>query len=220
MDQTTTASQGSDLEVLRLQLEEDGKYFYNQNSQEARDRLLHTLQTNDYREIISTAVDKSDLANVFVKVGVLGHVDLLEAFLHFGMHVDMKDQDGWTALICASWKGHEECVRLLLDHNASVDVRNDFNATALMYASQGSKTSIVEMLLEKNANPDLQNSIGTTALMLASDWNHREVIELLLNRGADIDLKNKKGQTALDLTKNKEIKELLQNHVSTSYVLK
>ena len=76
------------------------------------------------------------------------------------------------------------------------------------------------MLLEKNANPDLQRNNGWTALMYASYHCHKETVQLLLNHGADVNLKNEEGQTALDLADDEEIKEMIQNHVNTSYVLK
>jgi ankyrin repeat protein len=221
MDQTTTASQGSDLEALRLQLEEDGKYYCNNsNSHEARDRLLHTLQTNDCREIIAAIVNGSDLANAFVRAVVQNHVYILQAFLNHGMNVDIRSQGGSTALMVASYGGREVCVRLLLDHNAKVDVQSNLGIAALMFACREGKTKVVEMLLEKNANPDLQDNHGMTALMYASENSRKEIVELLLNRGVDIDLKEKDGKTALDRAKTEEIKEMLRNHVTTSYVLK
>jgi ankyrin repeat protein len=61
---------------------------------------------------------------------------------------------------------------------------------------------------------------GSTALMFSSNLGHKEVVELLLNHGVDIDLKSKHGKTALDLANGEEIKEMFQNHVNTSYVLK
>jgi len=33
-------------------------------------------------------------------------------------------------------------------------------------------------------------------------------------------LKNNQGKTALDMAKTEEIKEMIQNHINTSYVLK
>jgi ankyrin repeat protein len=56
--------------------------------------------------------------------------------------------------------------------------------------------------------------------MLASQNGRKDIVQLLLNHGADIDLKDYEGDTALDWAKKKEIKEMLLNHVNTSYVLK
>ena len=56
--------------------------------------------------------------------------------------------------------------------------------------------------------------------MCASQYGHKEIVQLLLNRGANIDLKNEDGQTALDYAKTDEIKEMIQNHINTSYILK
>jgi hypothetical protein len=47
--------------------------------------LLHTLQNNDCREIITAVANKDVLANAFVRAGNGGDVDVLEALLNHGM---------------------------------------------------------------------------------------------------------------------------------------
>ena len=56
--------------------------------------------------------------------------------------------------------------------------------------------------------------------MCASQYGHKEIVQLLLDFNADIDLKDNKGKTAFDLAETEEIREMIQNHVNTSYVLK
>ena len=56
--------------------------------------------------------------------------------------------------------------------------------------------------------------------MFASQEGHQEIIELLLDYNADIDLKNDYGHAAVELAWNDGIKEMIRNHVNTSYVLK
>jgi ankyrin repeat protein len=219
----TATTHPVDLEAVRLQLKEDGRFYSdyrNQNPKEARERLLHTLQSNDCREIIATVVNEDDLVSAFAGAAYKGHVDVLEAFLHHGMNIDSKDKDGWTALMHASYIGQEDCVRFLLDHNASVNIQDNYEMTALTLASQDSNIKIVEMLLEKNANPDIQNNNGMTALMFACSYDSKEIVQFLLNHNADIELKNDDGKTVLDLTNDDDIKELLLNHVTSNFVLK
>ncbi len=57
-------------------------------------------------------------------------------------------------------------------------------------------------------------------LMIASQYGCEEIVEMLLDHNADTGLKDIDGKTALDLSIKKEIKEVLRNHVNTSYLLK
>ena len=126
----------------------------NNNNEVNRQNFLEVLQNNDCREIIANCVDGDNLANSFVRAGARKHVDIMQAFLDHGMNIDVKNRNGWTPLMNASYYRHKDIVQLLLDHNA------------------------------------------------------------------DIDLKNNEGETAPDWAKTDEIKEMIQNHVNTSYVLK
>ena len=163
------------------------EYIYSNGEVEKRQNVLQILQDNDCRELIGKCVDGDKFANASTYASYRNHVDLLQAFLEYGINVDVKDRNGFTALIYACGNGHKEIVRLLLNYNT---------------------------------NPDLRNKHGWTALMSASYQGHKEIVQLLLDHNADIDLKNNNGKTALDLARNQEIEEMIQNHVSTTYVLK
>ena len=56
--------------------------------------------------------------------------------------------------------------------------------------------------------------------MLASQLGRKENVQLLLDHNADVTLRDKAGKTALHYAKTQEIKEMIQNHVNTSYTLK
>ena len=146
------------------------------------------LQNNDCREVISKCVDGDRLSDAFVCAGNKNHTDILQAFLDHGMNINIKDEYGDTALMCASRFGSEKSVTFLLN---------------------------------QNANPNIQDSDdGNNALIYASYNGYKGIVQLLLNHNVDIDLKTNFGQTALDYAKTEEIKEMIQNHVNTSYVLK
>jgi len=142
-------------ELLSDQLEK-AVVDYNKflSGQEKRQNLLQVLQSNDFLKIITKSVGGNNFANSFVFASCWNHPDILQAFLNQGINIDVKDRNGWTALISASQHGHKQIVQLLLNHNA------------------------------------------------------------------DTDLKNNHGDAALDVTDDEDIKEMIQNHVNTSYVLK
>ena len=156
-------------------------------SVEKRQALLTFLQNNDCREVVAERVDGDNVAYAFAQAAIWNHVDILKELLNRGLNVNIENEFGWTALLCACDCGNEESAVLLLQNNANVD---------------------------------FQDSSGWTALISASNWDRKNIVQLLLDHNADVDLKNNEGKTALDVAKTGEFKEMLQNHVNTSYVLK
>ena len=125
-----------------------------------------------------------------------------------------------SAFVFAGDENHVEILQAFLDHGINVDVKDQISNTALIEASAYGHEESVRLLLNHNANPDIQNKSGWTALMHACWYENNGIVQLLLDHNADIDLKNSKGKTALDLAQTEQIKEMIQNHVNTSYVLK
>lgn len=140
-----------------------------------------------------------------------------------GASVNMKDKDGYTALMWASVNGYKSVVvrgqllyesvaKQLLNRGASTDEKNKNGHTALMMACMHGHKEVAEALLDRKAQPDVQTEDGRTALMVASEYGHTEVAELLLDRGAYDDRTDVNGCTALMVAsehRNKDVVELL-----------
>jgi len=67
-----------------------------------------------------------------------GRLDLAELLLEAGADVNVQDEDGSTALMCASEHGHVDLVKLLLsqtncDANVADNVRSDFTSYFLWH---------------------------------------------------------------------------------------
>ena len=126
------------------------------------------------------------------------------------------------AFICAGQLNHHDILQTLLDFGMNIDIKDNFGNTALIYASQYGHEESVRLLLYRNVNVNvnIQNKSGYSALMYASGNRYKNVVQLLLDHNADIDLKCENNKTASDWTNDEEIKEMIQNHVTTSYVLK
>uniref|UniRef100_A0A0G4I4Q6 Uncharacterized protein n=1 Tax=Chromera velia CCMP2878 TaxID=1169474 RepID=A0A0G4I4Q6_9ALVE len=124
------------------------------------------------------------------------------------LSLDMRDEDGYTALMLASVNGHTDTVRLLVDAKANVDtlveVTDCFKppgdqSTALILASEKGHTEIVGLLLAAQANVDTQKYNGDTALMAAVFNGHTDIVQLLIDADANADIQNIVGSTALTL---------------------
>uniref|UniRef100_A0A0G4HY28 Uncharacterized protein n=1 Tax=Chromera velia CCMP2878 TaxID=1169474 RepID=A0A0G4HY28_9ALVE len=145
-----------------------------------------------------------------------------------GTNVDVLDENGKTALICASDRGHAVIVQLLLDARANTDIQDQQDSgggdlasflfrrnivtlrTALMYAASNGHTDIVRLLLKAKANVNIQDNRGHTALISASNPGHAEVVQLLIEAQTNVDCLDGKGKTALLCASSKGHTKIVQ----------
>ena len=97
-----------------------------------------------------------------------GYVNSVKVLLDKGADVNAKNNDGWTALMCASEKGYAKIVSMLLKNGADVNAKNNGGWTALMKASQEAYKEIVEILLKNGADVNAVTKNGYTALKLVN----------------------------------------------------
>ena len=124
--------------------------------------------------------------------------------------VNMKDNDGNTALMSAVCREDYNTVKLLLDNGADVNMENKYGRTALMYAVDIEYYNTVKLLLDNGADVNMQNKYGGTALDYAIYREDYNTVKLLLDNGADVNMKNNDGDTALDYAKEYERTEIIE----------
>jgi ankyrin repeat protein len=131
--------------------------------------------------------------------------------------VNMRDQDGRTALMYASYNGHTEIVNELLKKGAKINERDQNGRTALMFAASGPFTETVRLLLDNKAEPDMADGEEHfTALMYAAAEGQLAVVRVLLEGKADPTLKDVDGDNAVTFaTKNghKEVADLIMSYI-------
>ena len=135
-----------------------------------------------------------------------GDINAVKQLLSQGAGVNLKDPDGNTPLILASWHGDTKMVQFLINtKDIDLDMPNHHGTTALMLASVNGQTQIVKLLMDYGADVNAQNKNNghVTALMMASHYfpeegyfGHTEVVKLLVKK-ANLDLQNDSGHTAL-----------------------
>lgn len=106
------------------------------------------------------------------------------------VNVDVKDDQGMTALMHAAAAGHQAVTRLLLERGAKVDARRMGAETALYLAARAGHTAIVDMLLQRGAHTEIMDVGGRTPLMSAADGGHTATVSVLIAGGARINAKN------------------------------
>ena len=74
-----------------------------------------------------------------------GHVEGVQSWLGNSVDVNVKDDNGDSALMWAAKEGHKEIVRMLIDAKADVNVQDKNGRTALMWASGLSEKADLDM---------------------------------------------------------------------------
>ncbi len=75
-----------------------------------------------------------------------GNTKVVELFLQAGMNVNVKNDNGQTALMLAASSGHIKTVKLLIKHGAYIDSKDNTGATALSLATSGNYADVVKLL--------------------------------------------------------------------------
>lgn len=128
-----------------------------------------------------------------------------------GMDVNVRDENGMSPLIYASFFGHDDAVKTLLDCGADVNARGNSGVTVLMAALQNANNEqIARLLIDSGADINACDGQGLTPLMTAVYTDSFEMTLYLLEKGANVQVKNSKGWSALDLAKQKGNRRLLQ----------
>ncbi len=168
--------------------------------------------------------DRKPALHVAVSEGSLG---LIEALLELGAKVDLKDDQGYTALeraiLTTKYDGVAE---ILLEGGADPNVRGRMERTPLHWAIMGRDVAgrnidvdegLISLLLKHDANPNLQTARGMTALHLAlSEVKNRlkteRFVKTLIRHGADPSIKDDNGRRPSELAPpaiDSEVRKLL-----------
>ena len=138
----------------------------------------------------------------------MGMKEIIESAIAKGIDLNVKDDDGTTALWYAKDKGHTEIAELLQKHGA----KEEAPKTLLHRAVTKGDIEQVKSIIEKGADVNLRDKNGQTPLHLSARQGQRDIAELLLTNGADINAKNKWDRTPMDIAVDRghnEIVELL-----------
>jgi ankyrin repeat protein len=88
-----------------------------------------------------------------------GNLEEIKQLIAKGVDVNVKDNEGWTALMDAAGKGHVACVRMLLDAGADVNAKTDYGYTAMYWATGYGRVNVIHELswFKRNSMIALRN---------------------------------------------------------------
>jgi len=123
----------------------------------------------------------------------------VKMLLEHGAKVDVRNEDGDTAIMGAVYAGQTKTVQLLVEYGANVSETDKDGVNAFMYAAKGGNIDTMGYLLNKGASLDNRDHEGRTALHWSlTDGDFPEVVKLLVSKGLDPNDKTKAGLSALD----------------------
>ena len=110
--------------------------------------------------------------------------------IYNGADVNIFDEDGKTALMCAAAAvGNETVVRLLINAGADVNIADNQGRTALIEAASTPRVEnepMVKALIDAGADVNIADNWGRTALTEAAFEGNFQCMKLLLKEGAHV----------------------------------
>jgi ankyrin repeat protein len=162
-------------------------------NQSSRHNNLQEVNTKPLSEQLFKAVKTNDYESI---KNLLEKVDKLE------LELEIKDDDGYTALYLAAWHGYTPIVKLLLDAGAKYDAIDSREATVChMLANKDIESeehsATLRLLINAGADFDAKDMYHYTALHYVARHGHVNLAQLLIDAGASLDAPDPKGYVAL-----------------------
>ncbi len=124
--------------------------------------------------------------------------------------VDVKDENGNTALIFAVKQRNKVLLQFLLKYNPDVNVKDKDGNTALLIAFNQENEEIAQVLLQCNPDVNVKDKDGNTALLIAAKKGNEAMVQFLLKYNPDVNVKDKDGNTALLIAAKQQNVEIAQ----------
>ena len=122
---------------------------------------------------------------------------LLETLIAHGARLDVRDEEGATAVFLAGKSASAETVHTLQRHGANISDRNNQLDTSLTFVCCWGMTERAAMLLDAGIDLEAQDDAGMTALHWAAKNGHAGTVNLLLSIGARVNVADRWGNTPL-----------------------
>jgi ankyrin repeat protein len=135
----------------------------------------------------------------------------VRALLNGHPDVNVRSEDGSTALLWAAHWNDLPTAELLVRADADANAANDFRMTPLSQACTNRSAEFVDLLLKAGANPDTPIGTGETPLMTCARTGSADAVRMLLVHGANVNAKEPtQNQTALMWAAAKQHSKVVQ----------
>jgi ankyrin repeat protein len=94
-------------------------------------------------------------------------------------NINEQNEEGWTPLHIACWKGQVDLVRELLLHGANVNIKNNLGCIPLHYACVAGHLEIVKLLIT-NSDLTIRDEYGNYPYDVASTQEIWDLFESII----------------------------------------
>ncbi|MBP7282073.1 MAG: ankyrin repeat domain-containing protein [Leptospiraceae bacterium] len=116
-------------------------------------------------------------------IKLVSHINIVKLLLKNNADVNLKDHNGDSPLILASYFCDMDMIQLLLDHSATVDLENNEGNNAL-HGSVRCPLPVAKLLVENGVPLSQKNIEGKTPLALAKEVKNINMVSYLISQGA------------------------------------
>mmetsp|Transcript_7629 Transcript_7629/g.11446 ORF Transcript_7629/g.11446 Transcript_7629/m.11446 type:complete len:340 (+) Transcript_7629:105-1124(+) len=149
-----------------------------------------------------------------------GNLTEVKIFLLKGGSPNVRDEEGSTCLMWASWGASINIMKMLISCGANVNLKNMMGSTALHFSIQSGNLISAYLLIENKADVNsIDDNVGAP-LHYVAKMGKIQLFETFLENGADVDAQNKDGMTPLHVAtfhkKLNVIRALLQQKANVN----
>jgi ankyrin repeat protein len=192
----------SNCDVIRLLVSSGASVNSSDNSGvTALHNRCHNGHTDAVKLLLSLNADAekrySCSKTVLMLAAEKDHVDIVNLLIsHLPNLIDLRDDEGRTALFIALENKASRSAIALIDAGADVSICGDHARSPLIICSDA---NVAQLLLDRGADIHATDMDDRTALIQSSMDGHAEVVSLLIKNKADISVLDAYEQTALIL---------------------
>jgi Ankyrin repeats (3 copies) len=136
---------------------------------------------NTHPKYMSEIIRCCDKIKLWFRALIEEHTDWMKALIKSGIDINIRDNNGETALMGAICLGNIPLLKMLIKMGAKLDVRSYFGDTALHQAVYGDQHSMVCILMKAGANPHIRNNNNRTVI---------DIVERMYNEYGDTRMRN------------------------------
>lgn len=135
---------------------------------------------------------QQELVNLFFAAAKVGNSEVINEFLKHGFPVDVRNKDGYTPLMMATYYGHQEIVSSLLKHGADRCARDNRGNTALMGTLFKMEFAIAKQLHQADCDAQAQKTGQKTTAEFAKVIGQEKQLQQLIQEQEKTQVKTQK----------------------------
>ncbi|XP_071965136.1 transient receptor potential cation channel subfamily A member 1-like isoform X2 [Antedon mediterranea] len=185
----------------------NGMYVLHSAATHASSRVLDLLFTEGEkfgctRKSMLSLLDREQNSALHCAVNG-GDINAVKLCLDFGVALDVKQDDGSTAIHLACSLGCLKIIKLMIEREPGkhlLEIKDNQNQTPLHKAAMFDHEELVKLLINEGASVDPVDTHNRTPLLLATARGGWRTVRLLLSRGADYNCVDGQDRNILHLT--------------------